>query len=116
MGFLKRLARTVGKAAKSKIGQTLIRGAAASLTGGASEAAIRGVQTAKSLGIGARERKSKQNQPVSVQAAVIKMRRQPRPTLTGGVTPDTAPGGAPLKGRRRQPSGRPFPRGVRVRA
>lgn len=91
MSFLKKL----GKLAVKGVGKA-IRAKVAVVTGGASEAALRGIKVAKALGA---TRAKKAAQPKSVRAAIAKLEAMPKLTVrqTSGDPPAAPPGMAPRR-------------------
>lgn len=94
MSFLKKL----GKLAVKGAGKA-IRAKIAVVTGGASEAALRGIKVAKAL---AATRAKKAAQPKSVRAAIAKLDAMPR--LTVKQTPTAPPAAPPGMAPRRSPA------------
>lgn len=97
MGFFKKLAKGVGKAAKKAL-KPAVRIAAASITSGASEAALR---VAKGIGAFNAKKPVQKVPSVAVQALIHRTRAAaPAKKLKGlsEIQATTMPGGAPLKG------------------
>lgn len=90
MSLFKKLGKAVKKLAKSKVISTAVRAGTGIATGGASEAALRGLKVAKQLGQSLRSpNKSKQ-----VEVAIAKLDALPKPTVkNASATPQFRPGG-----------------------
>lgn len=94
MSFLKKLAKGVKKLTKSKVISAAVRAGTGIATGGASEAALRGLKVAKQLGQSLKSpNKSKQ-----VEMAMAKLDAMPRPQVrTATAKPSAMPGGATIR-------------------